>query len=587
MRESSVYPFFLTQQAPESSRGPKGVSKPPTPPPSVHVANPFAPPALPSSQPTTAASSPFNTPATLMMIGGLSTLGVLGLAHGQSTGSECQRSLRYYLNASGVPQVSLGNLSLMDAMGRAQVFAINVLRVAQAWMSNQHKWERLGFDAGQNWANLTMLNFIKGGLNDLLLDALLQPKVTASFESTLPSKTPSSPLSQWWKQTIKASFQQSQGLAFSPEVDLFNPLKLHGKQRQPLKWAAQDTLLEVLKSYRKQLQAIPLFEDKFKPSLVALKNRTTLTPQEEQRLLHELQHGVATYCLELQNLFDPKTSLKAPLKEALLRLFDAKTGTFIHPKQEVAFEETYRQTRALVNLHLKQFKHLGPLFQIEAFDRLVQSLMRQAPLRDNNLQRIATQELDHWLYPMSQEWEQQCMQNSRELQQAIIPHVQAALREWKQEQQTHSLLSVMQKHLTALCLRNENNELTGELGQPLERLYRLTERKNDLNNFQNNRNKALLAQNAIQTLITCLVIGNALSFIVFNSIARLDADFDDSKQKHTNWNLKPLRKWLQQLHDEFQVRSSLSQTNELQQQSSAFTLTRNKLSTLSIGDDHS
>jgi hypothetical protein len=68
-------------------------------------------------------------------------------------------------------------------------------------------------------------------------------------------------------------------------------------------------------------------------------------------------------------------------------------------------------------------------------------------------------------------------------------------------------------------------ELAGPHYELMNKAFHLNERLEDLDKYRNNRNIKLAAQIGFQTALSAFILGNVLFFVVYNSFARLDPDY--------------------------------------------------------------
>jgi hypothetical protein len=257
-----------------------------------------------------------------------------------------------------------------------------------------------------------------------------------------------------------------------------------------------------------------------------------------------LRKGTRVELKKLMVELEPQKSVKPLIVEALAPLFDKQGALVKDAHQQIP------QLESVLNYHLSLYQPCGGIEAsaqgIKEFLQRLIELPNEATSEStmpghlpDTQQELAQHLTNDWFSNINKTWRKEAdssiRRTSAEIGQAVLETYNQL---WKEINPTLQPGDVNAKPVSAKALAQrfasvtaptlmskQGNQSYGKLALILEPAFQLSKRSALLNEYEDHRNKALLAQTVIQALFTCFVLGNLLFFVVFNTFARLDADF--------------------------------------------------------------
>jgi hypothetical protein len=438
-----------------------------------------------------------------------------------------RKGLSYLLNSQGIPVVNMGNFTLQDMTSRTMVLAINAVRIAQA--VGHHFFETLGRDGLNNVFQWTLLSMVKGdsfSINTWLLNGLMQPKAFVRPVVVGSSRPNRHRLKAWWQNHYMQPIQSRWGLDGCPQAELFNVLRFPTKDQNWARWKPTDNLIGVIHQWSDTLHLHPLF--KGIEGALEQAEQQQLSVEATQALVRT--QGLVAFKRMGQPLL-PKQTIEPLMIETIKTLYDAKGQLRNDHGKDVPY------VCHKLSFYLDKYRSIDEqhpeLYQASALraEQFVNALITQpsgAGLPNSmSPQQKAVLATEEWMQQLNTDWYTRALVADGHALDQIEGAVAQAYAQWHAQPsaQRGSLAQHFAKHQAPLLLHNKGSQLGGSLATVLNPVYQLSERHAMVQQFLSHRNTALLAQAATQAAITCLVLGNLLLFIVFNTFARLDPDF--------------------------------------------------------------
>jgi len=465
---------------------------------------------------------------------------------------------QWYHRCRRLPTDLPDGYSIMDFGSRLNVIFNNLLRVTQAWgwdftigehriyQPSHHPWETTERDIGNNFLNDRLIKLVKGEfLSNVFLDGFMQPALLSQPRVLKHTDSFQERAGKLWHNWVRHPFQQGFGLSAHPSITVGHILP--AKQSHWLKIKPMDTNIELLKEYGRQLSLQTTFENI--QSLIVNMPALLKDKQTSFSLVSDyIRKGSRVELKKLMVALEPQPVLQPLVTDALKTLFDKEGALAKDAHQQVP------QIEAILNYHLALYQPSGGveasaqaikqfLNRIVALPLPDKPVLGYAPAVPETQQAVAEKLTTDWLNNINKAWRKEAdnairrttaeighavAQTYNELWQELNPTLQPGAIANGSNPKPVPVELLAQRFATTVAptlFSKQGNQGFGKLAPILEPAFQLSKRSALLNEYEDHRNKALLVQTITQALFTCFVLGNLLFFVVFNTFARLDADF--------------------------------------------------------------
>ena len=517
----------------------------------------------------------------------------------------------FHQTFKGVKMDLPGGYNMMDVTSRLNVVANNTLRVAQAWgwdftlwdhrifQPSQHKWETTSRDIGNNVLNSSLIGLVKGDfLSELFIDGLVKSSYTSKPQAYSKDDDPWQRCQKIWHNTVRHPFRQAFGLSAHPLTTighLLPPKERHWLVIKPL-----DTNIKLIERFGDALS--------LKTTFKAIQEAILASEHPSQLLDNVRKAGTRQELKQLYTSLLPEKTIKPQVMDVLASLFDEKTGELKKNAYELAPE-----VAADLAYYLALYKPCGGQgASEEGIKQLLKQLLATEPITHisdegmlviKSAKATAMSQANDWFKTINAHWKKNADQAVRLSTQIILGEL---VKLYEQEHQKavlagnttickQTLAKRFALEVAPKLLSKTGNTFNGELAAVLEPAFQLSQRTALLNEYEAHRNTALLSQTITQALFTCFVLGNLLFFIVFNTLARLDVDFNcahgetrldfgEMKRSLTRWVKKQLGQEVEEpqakvIQPKVSLDLSLGNTVSLREEQQVF----NKLKPQAVG----
>lgn len=420
-----------------------------------------------------------------------------------------------------------GAASINEQATKLLQYSINAIQIATAIAFHQHVWERVGVVGGQT----VLYHFLAKTLleaDGIVTKALFNPIVAVKHLAFERLDTPYGWLpdnaKRWWNKAVQVPLQRHFGVDADPVAHVLSPIN---EKIAPKSWVRFD---------KTDHEAIAKHHDKVL-HLGEMANAFDLTYEDMRKAAQGLKPEAD---IRAEALEATRNNLSAVFKTNLLdRLQPNTTQLSAERMIKQYFKETpLNPSEAQRRLRLS----LTDLYKL--YD-VVPALQRQ-PLQQwitahvttpKATEKSALQALDTLLKEdgiAHTQW----VEGAAPLQEQVEQIAQKAMDELLSNRHTlrseaahqssklHKLEALIKVHGQPTAPK-----ISGELGSLLDPYFKLSERSRLTTQFNNTIGQLSGLQLAAFCTIQCVFLANVLMTLVYNTVAKLDPDFDPNEFK--------------------------------------------------------